>query len=137
MVKTDFSTPNVTGSDAVTGLGVENRKVTVNTDYLYNTGINPLYLMDADTKVKLWINRKPGSSQYFRPVAHTRNKDSEVQLMFEMDLDALIVLCLREVIKKKTIFLSDIARKGGRGVQPEFKSFELVMCRISLTLPQL
>ena len=71
----------VAGADAVTGLGVENRKVTINTDYLYNTGINPLYLMDADSKDKLWVNLKPGSSEYFRPVAHTRDKDSEVQLI--------------------------------------------------------
>ena len=80
----------------MTGLGVENRKVTVNTDYLYNTGIQPLYLMDADSKDKLWINLKPGSSEYFRPVAHTRNKDSEVLFTFEMD----------NVWIMKTIYLS-------------------------------
>ena len=77
------------GSDAVTGLGVENRKVGINTDYLYNIGLQPLYIMDAVSKNKLWTNLKPGSSEYFRPIAHTRDKDSEVPLYCTVLLSGL------------------------------------------------
>ena len=34
---------------------------------------------------------------------------------------------LREAIKKKSVFLLDIVQKGGVGVQPESKSFEVVL----------
>ena len=39
---------------------------------------------------------------------------------------------LREAIKKKSVFLLDIVQKGG-GVQPESKSFEVVLFSPILT----
>ena len=66
-----------TGNDSVSGLGVDARKTTVNTDFLCNTAAQILELRDRDTGKKLWVNPVPGSATYVRPIAHTRLKDSE------------------------------------------------------------
>ena len=66
-----------TGNDSVSGLGVDARKTTVNSDFLCNTAAQILELRDRDTGKKLWVNPVPGSATYVRPIAHTRLKDSE------------------------------------------------------------
>jgi hypothetical protein len=42
---------------------VEARKTTINTDYMFNSCIQPLYLQDDINKAYLWWNMVPGSSR--------------------------------------------------------------------------
>ena len=70
-----------TGNDAVSGLGVDSRVTTVNTDFLVNIAAQILELRDAETGEKLWTNPVPGSATYMRPIGHTRTKDSKEAMM--------------------------------------------------------
>jgi len=68
------------GCDAMTGLGVEARTTSVNTDYLLNSGVQPALLTTISGN-NLWQNPSPGSSAYMRCLEQSTKKDDQEWLI--------------------------------------------------------
>ena len=56
-----------------------------------------------------------------------------MMMLMMMLMIIMMMSWIREDIKKICVFLSDIVQKGGGGVQPESKSFQVFLFSLSLT----